>query len=83
MQDMSKVITATEFKAKCLALLDDVDQRGDTIIVTKRGRPVATLKPVKTKRWKSPCGDWIGKVEIVGDIVNTDRSHLWEVLRKV
>ena len=71
-----------EFKAKCLALLDEVDQRGDTIIVTKRGRPVATLKPVKQKRWKSPFGSWIGKVEIVGDIVNTDRSHLWEALRK-
>ena len=79
---MSKVITATEFKAKCLALLDQVDQQGDTIIVTKRGRPVATLKPVKQKRWKSPFGAWAGKVEIVGDIVNTDRSHLWEALRK-
>jgi prevent-host-death family protein len=80
---MSRVITATEFKAKCLALLDEVDERGDTIIVTKRGRPVATLKPVKAKRWKSPAGSWAGKVEIVGDIVNTDDSHLWEMLREV
>jgi prevent-host-death family protein len=79
---MSQVIAATEFKAKCLALLDQVDQQGDTIIVTERGRPVATLKPVKQKRWKSPRGSWIGKVEIVGDIVNTDRSDLWEALRE-
>ena len=79
---MSKVISATEFKAKCLALLDQVDERGDTIIVTKRGRPVAARKPVKQKRWKNPMGSLAGKARIVGDIVNTDHSHLWEALRE-
>jgi prevent-host-death family protein len=82
-RDVNRVIPATEFKAKCLALLDQVDEQGDTIIVTKRGRPVATVKPAKQKRWKSPRGSWIGKVEIVGDIVNTDDSDLWEMLREV
>jgi prevent-host-death family protein len=77
-----RVVTATEFKAKCLALLDEVDDKGDSITVTKRGRPVATLQPVKKKPWKSPMGDWIGKVEIVGDIVNFDSSDLWDALRK-
>ncbi len=47
----------------------------------KRGRPAATLQPVKKKSWKSPKGAWIGKVEIVGDIVNFDTSHLWDALR--
>jgi len=78
----NRLVTATELKAKCLALLDEVDDRGDTIIVTKRGRPVATLQPVKKKPWKSPKGAWIGKVEIVGDIVNFDTSHLWNSLRR-
>ena len=78
----NRVVSATELKAKCLALLDEVDDRGDTIIVTKRGRPVATLQPVKKKAWKSPKGAWIGKVEIVGDIVNADYSDLWDVVRK-
>jgi prevent-host-death family protein len=78
---MSRVVNATEFKAKCLALLDEVNEQGSTIIVTKRGRPVATLKPMKKKEWKSPWGDWVGKVEIVGDIVNTDDSELWDMLR--
>jgi prevent-host-death family protein len=77
-----RVVTATEFKAKCLALLDEVDEKGDLITVTKRGRPVATLHPVKKKRWKSPEGDWIGKVEIVGDIVNFETTHLWDAVRK-
>jgi prevent-host-death family protein len=36
-------VTATEFKAKCLALIDRVSNRGDTVIITKRGRVVAKL----------------------------------------
>ncbi len=75
-----RVVTAMELKAKCLALLDEVDSRGDTVVVTKRGRPVAVLQPVKKKPWKSPKGAWTGKVEIVGDIVNLNSSHLWETL---
>ena len=71
-----RVVTATEFKAKCLALLDEVDEKGHLITVTKRGRPVATVQPVKKKPWKSLKGDWVGKLEIVGDIVNT--PHLWD-----
>ncbi|SRR6266567_2534637 len=77
-----RVVTATEFKAKCLALLDEVDEKGDSITVTKRGRPVATLQAIKRKPWKNPAGSWIGKVEIVGDIVNFETTHLWDALRK-
>jgi prevent-host-death family protein len=76
------LVTATELKAKCLALLDEVNDKGDTITVTKRGRPVATLQPIRKKPWKSPKGAWIGKVQIVGDIVNFDTSNLWNSLRK-
>ena len=76
------MVTATELKAKCLALLDDVDDRGDTITVTKRGRPVAILQPVKKKAWKSPKGAWVGKVEIIGDIVEFSSARLWDALRK-
>lgn len=78
----NRVVTATELKAKCLALLDEIDDRGDTITVTKRGRPVATLQPVKKRPWRSPKGAWVGKVEIVGDIVGFDASRPWDSLRK-
>jgi prevent-host-death family protein len=76
------MISATEFKAKCLSLLDEVDDTGDPITITKRGRPVATIQPIKKKAWKSPKGSMIGKIEIVGDIVNVDNSHLWDALRE-
>ncbi len=78
----ARVVNATEFKAKCLSLLDEVDTQGGTITITKRGRPVAMLGPTKRKPWKSPLGAWAGKVEIVGDIVTIDTSDLWDVVRE-
>jgi prevent-host-death family protein len=40
-------IAAAEFKAKCLALLDEVDRHGRSITITKRGRVVARLVPAE------------------------------------
>ena len=71
----SQVVSATEFKAKCLRLLDDVEE-GASITVTRRGRPVAVVGPAPKKAWKNPANSWAGRMEIVGDIVNT--SDLWE-----
>jgi prevent-host-death family protein len=78
----TRLIGATEFKAKCLALLDEIEEEGGTIIVTKRGRPVATIGPAKKQVWKSPKGILAGKVKISGDIVNFDTSELWDALRR-
>lgn len=36
-------VTATEFKAKCLALIDRVQSKGEVVTITKRGRVVAKL----------------------------------------
>lgn len=64
-----KVVTATEFKAKCLSLLDEVREGHESITITKRGQPVAVLGPVK-RRFKSLGGSWRGRIEEVGDIVH-------------
>ena len=74
----TQIVSATEFKAKCLALLDEIEQRGGPITITRRGLPVAVLGPVKKGAWKSPRNSWAGKAAIAGDIVNTDPG-LWEV----
>ncbi len=44
---MGKMIGAAEFKAHCLRILDEVERSGVAVTVTKRGRPVAEVKPVK------------------------------------
>jgi prevent-host-death family protein len=42
-----RTIPAGRFKAQCLKLLDEVAATGETIIVTKRGKPVAKVEPVE------------------------------------
>lgn len=82
MKSTQRVVGATEFKAKCLAFLDEMEERGGTVTITRRGRPVAVLGPVGGKGWKSPGDSWSGKARIVGDIVSVDTSRLWDAVRK-
>jgi prevent-host-death family protein len=77
----TRVVSATEFKAKCLALLDEIEQRAEPITITRRGVPVAVLGPLKKTAWKSPRNSFAGKGRIVGDIVNGD-PDLWDVVRQ-
>jgi antitoxin (DNA-binding transcriptional repressor) of toxin-antitoxin stability system len=76
-----RVLSASEFKAKCLACLREIEQSGEAITITRRGRAVAVLGPAKRPIRKSPANSWAHKCQIVGDIVNGDAS-LWEVARR-
>lgn len=40
---------ASEFKARCLALMDEIAESGQEIVITKRGKPVAKLAPYEDK----------------------------------
>jgi prevent-host-death family protein len=73
-------VSVTEFKAKCIGLLNQVAEEGGTVTVTKRGRPLATVARPKQKPFRSSEGILAGKVRIVGDIVNADTADLWEVV---
>jgi prevent-host-death family protein len=69
-----KKMAAGAFKAKCLAVMDDVQAKHETIVITKHGKPVAKLVPVE------PQGDDIfgflrGKVTITGDVVSPTLSR--------
>jgi prevent-host-death family protein len=75
-----QIVSVTEFKAKCLSLLSQIDEEGGTVTVTKRGRPLATVAPAKKKPFRSSEGILAGKVKIIGDIVNLDNEDLWEVV---
>ena len=73
----SQIVTATEFKAKCLSLLDEVAKTGGTITVTKRGIAVATLAPVP-KRRRSSEGILAGKIHIPDEVLMADNSDMYE-----
>jgi len=74
-----RVLTASEFKAKCLACLGEVEQSGEIITITRRGRPVAVLGPAKRRILKSPRNSWAQNAQILGDIVSPPAS--WEVAK--
>jgi prevent-host-death family protein len=73
-----RTVNVTEFKAKCLALLNDVAEHGSTMTITKRGKPLATIGPPKKRAAKSPEGIWAGKVEIPDELLMRDTSEDWE-----
>ena len=67
---MTKIMKASEFKAKCLAVMDEVAKTGETVVITKNGKPVAELVPHKSKAKRSPFGIFKGDLEILGDIIS-------------
>lgn len=75
-------IQASKFKAQCLALMDEVARTGETIVVTKNGKPVAELRAHRPPRAKSLIGLHKGRIGIHGDIVSPlDAAPPWEALK--
>jgi prevent-host-death family protein len=64
-RDPIRHVPAGEFKAKCLALLDEVDATGETLIITKRGRPVAKLVPAHDRQPRSLLGSVLRESDLV------------------
>ncbi len=66
-----RTIGATQFKAQCLALLDEVDREG--IVITKRGKPVAKLIPIE-QDYHALMGKYKDKMTVHGDLFSTGRK---------
>lgn len=78
-----KQISASEFMAKCLAILEEVNKTKKPVRITKRGKVVAELVPASaSKPRKNWLGAMRGKGEIADEIISpaTDPEE-WEVLR--
>ncbi len=72
-------ISASEFKAKCLAILDEVNHTGESLVITKHGKPVAQVFPAFGAKVKYPQAELNGTVETVGDIIEpVFPSEEWE-----
>ncbi len=74
-----QTINATHFKAKCLAILDEVATTGEGVTILKRGRPVAQLLPAVDRTDGYPQAGLAGSVEILGDVVEPVLpAEVWE-----
>ncbi len=74
-------IAISEFKATCLAVLERVRRTGTSVLVTRRGVPVAEINPPSPA---SVDSDWMGSMRttatIVGDLVAPIAADDWEAL---
>jgi prevent-host-death family protein len=70
------ILGVSEFKSKCLGLLDEV-AKGNTLVITKRGRPIARVLPISATA-KSLRGSWKDIVKIKGDVVKFNEAGAWE-----
>ena len=72
------MIKASEFKAKCLKLMDEVAENGEEIVITKNGKPVAKLTA-----YRKPLESWFGRdrdiIKITGDIISPINVE-WEAI---
>jgi prevent-host-death family protein len=78
-----KEVAISEFKAKCLSLIDQVQKTKKPLRITRFGKPVAEVVPPAPERQPA---DWFGSmkgtIEILGDIVSpANDENEWEVLR--
>jgi prevent-host-death family protein len=76
---MSRHIKASEFKAKCLTLMDEVARTGTALIITKNGKPVAELVPHRS-RARNIRGVLKEELFITGDIVGPIDVE-WDALK--
>jgi prevent-host-death family protein len=65
---MQATIAAGEFKSKCLKLLDQVAEKRETLVITKRGKPVAQVTPIPAQ--ENIVGSMKGSVLWMGDIIS-------------
>jgi prevent-host-death family protein len=74
----TKTIPAGAFKARCLAIMDEVQAKRQAVVITKRGKPVAKLVPVEKEK-DDIFGFMKGKLTVLGDVVSPIIDHEeWE-----
>jgi antitoxin (DNA-binding transcriptional repressor) of toxin-antitoxin stability system len=73
-----KHMIISEFKAKCIATLRDVEKSGEPVVVTRRGLPIVEIDPVVASEGRR-LGAQRGAMRIMGDIVRSEFADEWAV----
>ncbi len=73
-----KTMIVSEFKAKCISVLKEVQRSGESVVVTLRGVPVARVEPLREDAPKKELGTLAGTVEVAADIVHAETTADWE-----
>lgn len=74
-----KTIMVSEFKAKCIGLLKQVQKTKEPLVVTLRGKPLARVEPIVQPKKRVRLGALKGWMEIKGDIIHSTMEKDWLV----
>ena len=78
-----RTIAAGKFKANCLAIMDEVQKKRETVLITKRGKPVAMLSPLRNEAaHRSIIGAMKGTVSAYDDPFSpVGDPQVWDAAR--
>lgn len=76
-----KTMRVSDFEARCLATLEEVQRSRRPLLVTRRGRPLAVVGPGASPRSGKQLGCLRGRMTFRRDIVRIGSSRDWEMLR--
>ena len=71
-------LSVSQFKATCLAVLEDINKQKKRVIITKRGIPIAEVIPFEAEHEDIPLKD---TVTFMGDIISPVAEDDWEALK--
>ena len=74
-----KTVKISEFKAKCIEALKQVQATGEPLVITLRNDPIATIHPYQATPPMRSLGTLRGRITIHGEIVHTDGEDDWEM----
>ena len=77
MADAKDYIAVSDFKARCLTLLEEVAEKHHMLIITKYGKPIAKVSPIEHTK-PLLLGSWKGVVESDADLAQFDSSEEWK-----
>lgn len=76
-----KKMLVSEFKAKCIAALKEVQRTREPMMVSLRGEPLAVIEPPPLRSKGKRLGGLKGSMKIHGDLLKIDTTRDWEMLR--
>jgi prevent-host-death family protein len=69
MRVRARTVTVTDFKAKCLRMVEELASEG--LVLTKRGQPIARVTPISATDNRALIGSMKGRIEVRGDLFST------------
>ena len=76
-----KTMLVSDFKAKCIAVLKEVQRSGEPVVVTLRGRPMARVEPCTDATHRKQLGTLKGSMRFRGNLLHSNTTADWEMLK--